>query len=274
MIEVTINDSRCFTVPGSWDELTAEQLKAICSHLVSLSLLSATDAQAYHLAKIALLLAQGADTTLPLTGHVQTEVVNKLLPALQYLRTSGLTRQLLPVIRIRKRFRLYRYHGPADNFANLSMGEFEDCEHFIDRIKEAPTDAEKEKAVNMLCAILYRPYADRRGDNRIEYIAAENEQRAAIFEHCDADSKFCILLYYLGCRNRLVTDFAMLFSGKQQSSEPLSWADFAHSLAGPVLGNIDDVYRRPVRQVFFEMRRIKMQADEIEEQKRQHDTTG
>ncbi len=266
MLQVNVNDTYSFQVPANWHELTAPQLKAICQHLVQLSMPTTTDAQSYHLAKVAMLLATTLSAGKLSGSYAATEVAHKLLPHLQYLKHNQLTKQLLPIIRVRKGFRLKRYHGPAENFSNLTMAEFEDCEYLIDVIRTAESDTDKDDALNLLCATLYREYDKSPADERIAYVAAATKARAQFIAHADVTEKLCILLWYIGCRNSLVADYPMLFDGKGSDTSGLSWADFAHSLAGPVLGNIDQVYARPVRQVFFELRRIKLLSEEQQQQ--------
>ena len=259
-------------MPSGWNELSPEQLLLLAQWLVDYSKQEPAIA-----AQIKTEVAQN------ISGFKKeafenkdaeffiSEVLNKLLPEVEFLFTGNtLTKNLFPIIRIRKYFIMWRLHGPKDNFENLTFSEFEDAEFWLEQFQQLKEDKEKDHALNMLCSVLYREYGDNKGDERIPYDALDNELRAKKFEHCDWKQKLCILLFYIGCRNSLVADFKILFEGKTEGRSDLTWADFAHSLAGPVLGDIDKVSKRMVRQVFYEMRRLKLEAIAIEEKQKEN----
>lgn len=270
-------NNKAYNMPSEWNELTAEAAIIVVSKLQEYEQ-GDEDQKAKIKTEIALSLSE---LKLP-EGMEQIEVENggetffeqqlrtKLLPLANFIfEQNTLTKQLLPKLRIRKNFLLKTFYGPADNFANLSMGEFDDAEFFFkiitDKQELTPERiADLDMALNMLCAILYREYENKKGDNRVDYHHADNDKRAAWFARCDYRYKALILFWYIGCRNSLVNDFKVLFEGGTESkSSEVTWTELAHSLAGPVLGDIDKVFSRPVRQVFTEMKRLHNQAEEM-----------
>lgn len=260
MTEVTISTLPPAIIPSEWNELTREQLLFVCTKL-----------NAYQTADESLKAELKADIAfhlidLPLAEHteyVAEQVRTLLLPTIDFLfEPSQLTEQLLPKIKIRKHITAHFLYGPASNFNNLTFEEFDDAEYWLEQMK---TESATEHALNMFCAILYREFAESKGDTRIPYSAHDNEERAKWFAYCEPEVRLAILLWYTGCRAQLVNNFEDLFkAAPTDNSAPGGWTIIAHSLAGPVLGTIDDVLKRPVRQVFTEMQRLFKNAQELE----------
>lgn len=274
MTTITVNETTGYQLPSHWNELTLTQLYYVVTQLQKLDS-SDTEAQAAIKTDIALYLSglklpdvAKSESDLFLLNQLRT----KLLPAVGFLFEQNLlSKQLLPQLRIRKGFLLKYFYGPSDNFMNVSFGEFDDAEYFFELItKQNELTEERIKemndALNMLCAILYRPFEEKKGDTRIDYNAHDNAERVEWFKRADPEQKAAILFWYIGCRNQLVHDFSPLFnspSGKA-SERSATWTMLAHSLAGPVLGDVDKVNSRPVRQVFTEMLRLFIQAEEMQ----------
>jgi hypothetical protein len=264
MTEIIISDKRTYILPGIWNELTEAQLTANAEDILLYATLTTNADKFYLKTKIAFNLCglQFNENSEFLINEIQT----KLLPCIEWLFLDNqLTEQLIPKVRIRKGFLLHGLCGPSSNFNNLSFEEFDDAEFFFARLSTADVKAQEE-ALNMLCAILYREHSDaKKGDNRIDYSPHDNEKRAEWFAHCEMKTKLAIMLWYIGCRTRLTTDFAPLFESKSDKGGSTTWTEIAHSIAGPVLGDLDKVFKRPVRQIFVEMMRLHLQGEELKE---------
>lgn len=270
MTEIVISDKRTYLLPGIWNELTPEQLLANAENILLYSTLE-TPADKYFLkTKIAFTLCGLRFEEA--TDFLVNEIQHKLLPGIEWLFLDNqLTLQLFPKVRIRKGFLLHLLCGPSSNFNNLTFEEFDDAEFFFARLTTGEAQ-EQMKALNMLCAILYRQPGDQtKGDTRIPYSPHDNQTRETWFAACDIRIKLCIMLWYIGCRTQLTTDFAPLFESKTNKGGATTWTEIAHSIAGPVLGDIDKVFQRNVRQIFVEMLRLYSEAEDIkaaqEEQK-------
>lgn len=267
MTEIIISDTRTYLLPGIWNELTEEQLVNNAEDILLYSTLTTAADKFYLKTKIAFTLCglqfERGKTSEFLVNEIQT----KLLPGMEWLFLDNqLTEQLLPKVRIRKGFMLHGLCGPSGNFNNLSFEEFDDAEFWFSRLSTGNPE-EQQQALNMFCAILYRQPSDhKKGDTRIDYSPHDNKQRAEWFAHCSIKIKLAIMLWYVGCRTKLTTDFAPLFESKTSKGGSATWTDIAHSIAGPVLGTIDDVFKRPVRQIFVEMMRLYNEAEEIKAQ--------
>ena len=260
MTEVTLSNLPPVNIPSEWNELSREQLLFVCTKLNAYQ--TADDALkaelksaiAFHF--INLPIAER-------TEYVAEQLRTLLLPAIDFLfEPSQLTKQLLPRIKIRKHISAIFLYAPADNFNNLTFEEFDDAEFWLEQMK---AENKTEEALNMFCAILYREHKETKGDTRAPYSAHDNEARAKWFAWCEPEVRLAILLWYTGCRAQLVNNFEDLFNAAPaENSTPGGWTIIAHSLAGPVLGTIDDVLKRPVRQVFTEMQRLFKNAKELE----------
>lgn len=200
--------------------------------------------------------------------YFETQVREKLLPAVDFIfKENNLTKNLLPKVRIRKGFVIRYFYGPADNFINLSFEEFDDAEYwFAVCTGTQVSEQDRAHALDMLCAILYREYFETKSDTRQAYSPFDNESRSKWMACLDPLHKAAILLWYIGCRNQLVNDFKPLFEGGSRKTETAGgWTMLAHSLSGPVLGDIDKVNRGPVRRAFTEMLRLWQIAEEKKE---------
>lgn len=259
MTEIIVDNKKRFLLPDSWDELTYEQLYSIAIHIFEYNIVKEEATKAYLRTKIVVELSGFCGYSAK-NEFLQSELALKVLPVMDWMFDRNLlTRQLLPSIRIRKKFSTVRFHAPSDNFNNLTFEEFDDAEYWFIELMN-PDTKQREKALNMLCAILYRPYLQTAVDNRIPYHATENEPRAEWFSYCDTRHKLCVLLWYMGCRNALTDQFHELFSGKGDGEG--NWTMLAHSLAGPVLGDIDKVNKSPIRKVLTEMLRLYRQGED------------
>lgn len=263
MTEIIVSDSRRFLLPDAWNELSYEQLFDNAIHIFEYNIVKEEATKAYLKTKIALHLS-GFNEADAKNEFLQTEIATKILPLMDWMFDSNtLSEQKLPSIRLRKNWSLCRLYGPSSDFMNLSFEEFDDAEYWFHELMNPDTE-QRQKTINILCAILYRPYSDTiKGDTRVAYSPHDNEARSRWFENCDTRHKLCVLLWYMGCRTRMIADFAPLFGGGGEGGGSLTM--LAHSLARPVLGNIDELNRRTVRQVLTEMLRLYNMAQRQEE---------
>lgn len=252
MLTIALNDRYNYNLPTGWNELNVQQLKDVTLIL--------TNGQPEHIKRQEIIRKlTGMDKRLVKWReflkpdpfyYVALQFVDVLFPEINYLFDQNqLTNQLLPGVTAWRYGVPHRLYGPAANFMDLTFAEFDDAEYWLDNFKKTANN----HALDMLCAIIYRPrkWWSR---ERVEYNPLDNDHRARLCARLPDAVRLCILFYYTGCRNVLMNDFAELFTANGSGSG--SWTDLAHEMAGPVLGSIDEVNRRPVRQVFYEMRRV------------------
>lgn len=262
MTELLISNGKRHLLPDSWNELSYTQLYDNALSIFEYNIAKDEVKRAYLKARIAFNLS-GFSPAAQDNGFLMNEIQSKVLPALDWMFESNLlTKQNLPSVLLRKRFALCRFYGPADDFSNLSFEEFDDAEYWFHELMN-PDLQERERALNMLCAILYRPFAQKKGDTRIDYSPHDNEARAKWFSFANTRMQLCVLLWYMGCRTHLTNDFRELFAGHGDGEGNLTL--LAHGLSGPVLGDIDKLNKRPVRQVLTEALRLYRQAESREQ---------
>lgn len=252
MLSVTLNDKKTFMLPQSWNELTGAQLVAIAPLLLQREL--SITIRAY----IAFILcgfgkaAFTAKATRKPDGYdyFANELIDQIVPRIDFLFDKNqLTAQLLPVLKVKKRFRFFgstELYGPADDFNNLTIAEFADAEACLTQYEQTHDDI----WFNRFVAVLYRPRKSKadiaspqfNGDYRQPYNFHLNDFIAAMLTGLKHSEKAAVLLWYYGCRSSFVESNAFLFRG-QGSTGGGTFTDVIHSLAGPKFGTLEETGR-------------------------------
>lgn len=274
MLQVQLND-RPYQMPETWNELTAGQLTRIAPLLLQKEV---SNAERWFIVwqlcgfgkrlfnRFANRAANGYD-------YLSSQFIAELFPRIEWLfKKNNLTKNLLPVIEVPRRFSFFgttRLYGPADNFDNLTIGEFSDCEACLDQW-ERTKDA---LWLNRFIGILYRPRlkgldktaADYKGDERQPYNFHLNDFLAAMADKLDDRTKSAILLWYMGCRAELTQCFPYIFDKSKAAKEggTGNWVEVIHALAGPKFGTIAQTEKANLKIVFTELTVMQKQAAEI-----------
>ena len=268
MIEVIVNDKQRFNVPQAWNELTSRQLADVAPFIFKPEITLADRTKiAYHICGF------GYDVLRHNNEFLCQEILIKVLPLITFLfEKINLTRQVTTEIKVGRKFQFFgtrMLYGPADNFDNLTIAEFSDCESCL-------TEYQQSKDViwlNRFIAILYRPRnksADPAkpgytGDLRQPYNFYLNDLIAAMVEKIPDGVKMGVMLWYVGCRTSLTTDYQFLFNSKSdKGAEGGSWTDLIHGLSGPKFGTIDQTMTANLKVVFKELTILHKQAAELE----------
>lgn len=142
---------------------------------------------------------------------------------------------------INKLPKLAGLYGPPNGLKNISIGEFANLEvNFLNYHKSG-----KAVYLNNICAILYRPGNDDNlinGDARDEFNDKQIEHRSKQLAKQPEHIKQAILLFYMGCRNKITKDHKAIFSGKG-TGKAQNWASIIIELAGPKFGTIEQTYK-------------------------------
>jgi hypothetical protein len=148
---------------------------------------------------------------------------------------NGLTRQLLPILRIG----LKKLYGPADELANLSFVEFIKAESAY--IAYAKT--RDPEALDLLVAILYRAKRkdydptspDFDGDIREKYNDHLLAGRVKLVSRLPLATRQAIFLFYDGCRSLILKQYSNVFrKPKDGDAKGRGWGHVLRSLAGSV----------------------------------------
>lgn len=225
------------TVPVSYNSLSRKQLLQVCRlFLAGLDRNSFLVRAFCHLSGLRP-LGSGADGTPQfLYGKqvlpISLDEFNGFVASQQYLLDMGLSRNLMPVIRVGLR----RFHGPANRCYNLTMREYLHAENAL----FAYGMTREFRYIDRLCAILYRPSG--KGSSLCDPRQSFNEyvslRRRSWFRLVSREKRFLVFLFYSGCRMEIAREFPHLFSGSVTSSRPESPArDILHMVR--ILNNND-----------------------------------
>jgi len=267
VLQVNINDKGTYSFPESWNELNAFQLVAIAPYFFQPEItFKQKSVIACHLCSL------DYNSLRHNNEYFCNEINNKIIPRLDFLFDEiGLTAQLLPVIEVKKRFMFFGTRtlaGPAGNFDNITLAEFSDTESCLSCYQST----KDEVWLNRFIAVLYRPKrkgvnvtaADYNGDERQPYNFYLNDFISTMVSSLSLGTKLAIMLWYLGCRHTLVTDYDFLFTGKnKQKAQEGSWTDVIHGLAGPKFGTVEQTMSANLKVVLKELFILHQQAKEL-----------
>lgn len=201
---ITSYTKRKYHVPESFNELSRDQLIKLCGLLISKRQIDAGILQALRI------LLKRSHLSFAL---MNAKIKEQLLPSCEWIfQDNTYTKQLLPYCR--------GFYGPAGEFVNLRMAEFHSCEMryrmFLDNVPGA---------LNQLIAVLYRPAKDGYnftldpdGDAREKYNGHTVKYRARIIAKWPEAVKQGILLFYDGCRAKLIKDHPTVFTAGEDST--------------------------------------------------------
>lgn len=186
---------------------------------------------------------------------------------------NNLTRQPYPKLTLRtKDFRYTNLVGPADDFDNITCGEFEDAEIFFYKFMELPDP----EPLAHLASILWRkkgvPYLTFNEKlNKCDHYDAE--KMVPYFLRLHPWILYTFFTWYCGCRNQLPKFFPTVFKGEgKKDDEPdfIAFTKCIHSGAGTKNGSRDHIRMTLLKEYFFEM---ELEAQKAEDFKRKHQTT-
>lgn len=162
-----------------------------------------------------------------------------------------LTKNLLPTLSLGV---FSKYYGPADGFANLSIGEFSFAITFYNRYSRSKHVADLDK----LIAILYRPKnknfeetGDARKPFKKHFIEAyEIELRQVQFRY-----KQAVYLYFVGCMEAWSRKYSFVFSKAEGSfaGAATPFLNVIIELSGGKFGTFDQTFEQNADIVLTEL---------------------
>lgn len=250
--------------PSEWNDLTLRQL-----HLVSNFIMSEFRDKGQARAALFLSLLQSV------CGKKVKNIVNRLdpedavingLPATEFIiKENNLTRQPYPTLELPFSWKslTQTVYGPADDFNDITCGEFEDAEIFFNQFKIEPG---AESLAN-LAAVLYRAkgvkYLRRHRWNGT-WISYQSEKLLPRFKKLTALQLYTIYLWYCGCREQLPKYFPECFDGAPAANEEpdmMVFTNCIHHAAGAKNGSRNDIRMTPLKEFFQELKLQKIEND-------------
>ena len=169
--------------------------------------------------------------------QLTAEQVSQMLVQLEFLlKETGLTKNPLPVFRIRRK----KYYGPADSLYNINLREFIFAEmNFMSFAKSRHV-----VYLNNLIAILWRPQVkpykpnspDYPGDRRERFNDSIWPKRARKMYKLKLYKKYALFSFYAGARAELQKEFKNVFSADGGSKQPKNMAKQLQDLVRAVNG--------------------------------------
>ncbi len=168
-----------------------------------------------------------------------------------------------------------KMYGPADDFDNLTMGEWNACEIFYNgMVQHKDTESDMvnegdEDALNKLVAVLYRlpkPKYDKvlnsDGDIRMPFNENEIDFYKKKIARWPAAVKMAIVLWYDGCREHLKEQYDLFDNADSGDGEP-GMFELIRGMCGKRYGNFKEVEKMNVHIVMRELEMMKKEAEEM-----------
>lgn len=194
------------------------------------------------------------------------ELKTNLLPHISWVfEKNGLTEQHIPFFN--------GWFGPASEWNNLTMAEWNACEIFYAQIADRSTvngqqSTEEGSALDNLVSVLYRPpkknYDRKRdpdGDCRIPFNANEIPYHAKKYiRFWPLKTKTAILIWYDGCRQYVAKTYDV-FSRADSSSQTEGMFETMRALCGEKYGDFEKVEKLNVHVALRELELMKQESD-------------
>lgn len=249
-----LNESLPF--PTDWNDLLPAELELISAVMLSkFADSSATRAQLLN--SILHIRAKKNKIRLPKNIINQMDPEDAVMngyPLLDFVFNSNtLTKQPYPTIPL-PGLRSTTVYGPADDYDNITCGEYEDTEVMFYNFNEDP----QQQSLATLAAILYRPknipYLRYR-DNLPEYY--KYEKRVPFFMKLPVEKLFTIYLWYQGCRNMMTEYFPDVFVKSKKAAkgnvDKISFTKCMHAGSGVKNGTLKEIEFMFIKKFFFGM---------------------
>ena len=286
MIDISIEGKK-YLLPESWDDITARDLSIISDlytrfyttqDFLKFALIRLLGIRRYLVRyRDQLAFARGIYRMVPFPfvvrhgiskGKVKVFPQEDLLVLSQTLTwintpTSKvtLTRNLLQGITIRRK-PFFRIHasGPADFLVDVTAFEYSKAETAF---LEYCSSLDPAK-LNELVGALYRPkkwfwrieklFSGKDCPPRLEYTGTTFGRKSYSSFSAGLKDRYSVLLYFQGCRNRLIDLYPFVFSTGDSSGEHSSgWAGVFRALTNENIAGIDKILELPIHTVLFDL---------------------
>ena len=245
-------------IPGNWNELSHQQLLYIAEYWEAWKLLAKNN-QSLLRAKALLFVELMCGNTLSnkkkrvdLLAKLQNEELYELTELTNFIFEAN-TLTVCPIPRIKTLFQ--KLHAPNDKLGNLTAFEFAFADSFFMKY----IDNADILQLDLMIATLYRPliWSGRRkafDKDKIEsYLPAVKKLAYA--------EKQLILLWYQGCRIKIIEDNRTLFSKENQSSaKNKGWISIILAMSGDKFGSFDETGNTDLHLIFMELNELKERA--------------
>lgn len=250
--------------PTTWNECTTDELLTICRRLI---MPTAPEDSHLPMTQTLIELLQSRTRHLRMPRHWLSLIdisdfgiaQAELLPFIS--QGTTLTRQPFPLLKARwwGLFPFTLGMGPADDFNDLYVGEYEEADLFSNLFAQT----QEVKYLVLLAATLYRP-------SRVWNAQYKADKHDKPFWKLAPEALMLIYTWFKGCQNKLPALFPDLMekpAGQQKSAPDLAvFTKCIHAAAGPKNGKRSEVRALPLKEFLFDMN---LDAKAYKEQMRQ-----
>lgn len=280
MIEVVYsNSSEVYSLPESWDEVSADNLYRYLEILhteENIDTAKIMILQAWMNIPSEVFTDVSPSTPRSKRSHVSeylvTEMEEKLLPHMDiFFEDKSLEKWIIPTLRIPGKNIIY--HGPSDMMQNVSAEEYTSAAHYHQMIFQG--EEMDEHALRMFVASHYRPQrsdgiaaghprynGDMRepfNENNLELIA-ENLSRLSQYKLLAVRFVWQMIMK----RYAEMEEFSLVFSGDGKKQAYTDWDRIIRNIAGDKRGQVAEVRSMPMFEVFHEIQYLEEERREIE----------
>ena len=254
MVNITFYSSvasqQTVSFPSKWNDLSRSEAETVCSAIASDSTATAL---------LVLLLegrAKAQRVRLPVDWRQRVNAEDftlYVLPLLDgLLAKPELTKQHYPTLR--------RSKGPADDFNDITVAEYEQCEHYAGYYQRDP----KRDYILEIIRVLWRPTVWGR---RRAYNTEGRLRTASFFAKLPDATLHTIYLWYTSCRASLPLLFPAAFGvgGPSGAPDPMALTNLIHTSAGDKNGQRPQVRQTSLKEFLFECNRCALEQERIEE---------
>ena len=250
--------SKSYYLPENFNELNKKQL-------IWLARLLSQEKNEYHELEV---LNALLDVGLFEFFRISPEIKLNMLPLTQWVYEGNtLTEQLIPEYN--------GLFGPCREFDNLTLGEFHFSETYYRQLATGDLTA-----VNSLVAVLYRkprPFynksKDKYGDIRLPFNANLIAYYANKIASWPTSVKTAIVMWYDGCREKLVKTYNEVFAapgGSDHNDNDAGMYGVIRNLSGDRFGKISEVEQVFVHTAFMEIEKVMEDNRRMEAELKKH----
>lgn len=241
-------DSKNYTIPASWPELTGRQFYDVVKILHTKA--DKYDRLLYIFHKLSGIRLK------KLLSFTPVQLV-QLYDCIKYtLEKPNNVKNLFPVLDCKE----VKLHGPANNFNTISIHEFT----FLETANEAFHKTKSDEHLDLFIAMMYRkrdPEIKRDspnfpGDFREVFNNHIIEDRTPLVKKADIYTKLAILYWYEACKARLVSDYYKCFEGGESSKG--GWSAFMTQIAGHKFGDFYKTKQSRVKDIMQDIHTTKL----------------
>ncbi|MFK5893716.1 MAG: hypothetical protein QM504_10900 [Pseudomonadota bacterium] len=232
--------------PEEWNELTLKQLLFVVPRVMFVN-------KSRRLRSEILFNFLGKEIK-GIEGLNQSQL-NALFAAVDWLfKVPQLTINLLPKVEILK----IVFNGPEDELKDISVSQFA----FADKFMSQFLKSRDEQYLDLVIGALYVRHGHK-------FVKEEIEATAAYIKHLPLDKRLAILAFFMGSRHKIAEQNKDIFkkSNKVRRSKS-GWLGFFYELAGPKIGNYNQVADMNFFEMLGIMRKINEDARETEKRNR------